>query len=42
MPSFLIAVVIAIVLAVGAAVVLDGYYQQTVTTAFTSPTGVRI
>jgi hypothetical protein len=41
MPSFLTAVIVAIVVAVGAAVVLN-HYQSTVEHAFASPASVRI
>jgi hypothetical protein len=41
MPSFLTAVIVAIVVATGAAVVLD-QYQRSADHAYASPTGVRI
>lgn len=41
MPSFLAAVIVAIALAAGSAVVLDKY-QRAADHAYASPTGVRI
>jgi hypothetical protein len=41
MPSFLTAVIVAVVVAVGAAAVL-GQYQRSAEHAYASPTGVRI
>jgi hypothetical protein len=41
MPTFITACIVAIVLAVGAAYVLEGY-QKPAETAYASPTGVRI
>lgn len=41
MPSFLAAVIVAIVVAIGASAVLN-HYQQSAEHAYASPTGVRI
>ena len=41
MPSFLTAVIVAVVVAVGAAALLN-HYQRSAEHAYASPTGVRI
>jgi hypothetical protein len=42
MPSFITACVVAIVIALGAALVLNLYYQRPADVGYASPTGTRI
>jgi hypothetical protein len=42
MRSFVVACVAAIVIAVGAALVLDQYYQEPASSAYSSTSGVRL